>query len=369
MAVNNESAELIREKKELDTFLSSFTNNSAPVGNNVKDTTPFSGDMPSLVIEFNELNTFLAKLERELVSKPKVIYSQEFIREFNELNAFLGGLEHDLQTSPAHAKIKVVPETKIVSPAKIPAAPKLKEPVVEEKVLPASNILEARPTPPAEKFPKEEKPVLPKTEIKAKKPAVPPSTPLKGKKEQPAIQPPIRLWKYAAASLIIIVLLIGAYFFLYPDTLDQAEKWVASITGTEKNESDAITSEIRLTNIRHRFVKNTAIGQLRVIQGDVLNNWSTPITAINVLAKLYNDNSVLIMSSSSYCGRIYSDEKLAGMTEDEINKVMTIPHLQGIPTEKVMPDNSIPYMIIFSRESTPVAKVIVEIASFERLSN
>jgi hypothetical protein len=369
MVVKNELAELISEKKELDAFLDRFTNNSALAENNVKDTTPFAGDTPSLVIEFNELNTFLAKLELELVSKPKVIYSQEFIREFNELNAFLGGLEHALQTSPAQAKSKVVPEAKIVSPAEIPAAPKLKEPVFEEKTLPARDILEARPTPPAEKLPQVEKPVLPKTEKKAEKPTVPPLTPIEVEKVPPVIQPPIRLWKYAAASLIIIVLLIGGYFFLYPDTLDQAEKWVASIIGMEKSEPDAATYEIRLTNIRHRFINNTAIGQLRVIQGDVLNSGSTPITAIDVVAKLYDGNSILIMSSSSYCGRIYPDEKLAGMTEEEINKVMTIPHLQGIPTEKVMPNDSIPYMLIFGRESTPVAKVIVEIASFERVSN
>ena len=112
---------------------------------------------------------------------------------------------------------------------------------------------------------------------------------------------------------------------------------------------------------------NVNVGNLRVIQGIVMNQSGVPLTRIKVKADLVDPLDTMVVQKQSYSGNLLTDEELTVMSDEEIQRKLS--NLQGttISNDRVPPGGQIPFMIVVALEPPGIAKTYVMIAGAERL--
>lgn len=177
------------------------------------------------------------------------------------------------------------------------------------------------------------------------------------------------------ALFLVFIVVIEGYLWMYPDVGYQTIEWMHSnfpmmdqLLGTEKAQRDIITDQVEFINVRQRFVKNESLGNLRVIEGDVVNLADFPVAKIKVMGELFDSSEALLAARISYCGNVLTDETLARLREEEIRSALSISSGGNLPNNKILPKGQLPFMIVFTHEPTGVAKATVTAVGAERIS-
>lgn len=181
--------------------------------------------------------------------------------------------------------------------------------------------------------------------------------------------------RFFALFLVLIVVMQG-YLWMYPEVGYQSIEWMHSnfpmmdqLLGIEKaQKQDIITDQVEFINVRQRFVKNESLGNLRVIEGEVLNQAPFTITKIKVMGELFDSSDALLAARISYCGNILPDETLGRLKEEEIRSVLSISLGGNLSDNKILPRGRIPFMIVFTHDPSGVAKATVTAVGAERIS-
>ncbi len=160
----------------------------------------------------------------------------------------------------------------------------------------------------------------------------------------------IRRWIIALAAAVIIAL--GVYFVLpmldngmtIPFISTQEEK----VEITQQNEfTEKDVRDISLENIRQYFVNNDKIGQLFVVEGQAVNNFSEPKSMIKLRASLYDIGGTVLVEKDFLCGNVASLFQLQVSSEEELES--TLQSRLGILTTNrlVEPGGYTPFMVVF----------------------
>jgi predicted Zn finger-like uncharacterized protein len=156
------------------------------------------------------------------------------------------------------------------------------------------------------------------------------------------------------ASRVVLVLLVllavagGAYYY-GPQLAEYLPFWPGEPEGG--NQTQAVgTDEIKnfaLQDVRQYYVKNEKIGQVFVIQGDVVNNFETAKEFIKVEASLYDENGVAVESKTRLIGNTVSLFQLQMLTKEELKAALT--NEVGLLTNNtnVPPGGSVSFVIVF----------------------
>ena len=120
--------------------------------------------------------------------------------------------------------------------------------------------------------------------------------------------------------------------------------------------------------MRQRFVKNESLGDLRVIEGEVVNQADFPIAKIKVIGELLDSSEALLVARMSYCGNVLQDDALGRFKEEEIRSALSISSSGNLSDNKILPRGQIPFMIVFTHEPPGVAKATVTAVGAERIS-
>lgn len=161
--------------------------------------------------------------------------------------------------------------------------------------------------------------------------------------------------------ILLILLLIGGYFFLSPK-LSMPD--FGSIFQFKGSSSVSSVKEIRLLNVRQRLVYNNQLGKsVRVIEGVAENIASYPVSKIKVVANLYNANGSVIASRESFAGNILIDSKLESL--DDAGLVSEIN--SGKTSEDIIPPKGqTPFMLVFTTELKGVHRMSVVPVDFSK---
>ena len=177
------------------------------------------------------------------------------------------------------------------------------------------------------------------------------------------------------ALFLVFIAAIEGYLWMYPDVGYQTIEWMHSnfpmmdqLLGIEKSQRDIITDQVEFINVRQRFVKNESLGNLRVIEGEVVNRADFPVAKIKVMGELFDSSGALLAARISYCGNVLPDETLGRLKEEEIRSVLSILSGGNLSNDKILPKGQLPFMIVFTREPTGVAKATVTAVGAERIS-
>jgi len=198
--------------------------------------------------------------------------------------------------------------------------------------------------------------------------------------ESPVATPPVkrgfwRPWRIIVLIIFINLLFGGVYVWLSPgmserliSNLSSMVPALGTLVGTETGPAEFHLNQIKLQNVRQRFVDNVTAGQLRVIEGVALNASSYPVTRIQVKGELYDGNGVIITERLAYSGNLLSDDELAALSEEALQKELDLPMGSDSQNIRVEPKGQIPFMIIFPHEPPGVATARVSTVGGEKLS-
>ena len=365
MTVKDESFDLIHEKQELDIFLSSVTDTLPSDGvaqekpvviqKEQEGLTGSDHNEPrDLAHEKQDVDTLLSgitalRLPDEVIKEQQPVAAREVIG----LPVF-----GDDVSKHAEPESRVSAGKEVRIPDRVGHYGLVEDRAVEEK---QTILKDAKP----------EKKKLGDTGIKAEKQHPKED---RGIKNKTAVVKKSKknLWgtRIRTIGLFLVFIVVAlSYLWLNPDTGDQTIVWMRSnipligqLLGEEKNKRDIIINQIEFINVRQRFVQNESLGNLRIIEGTVVNQADFPVSKVKVMGELFDSHGRLLAARVAHCGNMLSDEALGRLKEEEIRLLSSTPR-----EDNILPKGQIPFMIVFERAPAEVAKATVMAVEAERI--
>jgi predicted Zn finger-like uncharacterized protein len=138
-----------------------------------------------------------------------------------------------------------------------------------------------------------------------------------------------------AVATVVVVAVLG--FFGYTLFLEDKGKIVAE------------AGRITVRGVNASFVKNPVIGDLLVITGEAVNNFSKPRAAIQIKGMVYGANGQVQASKNAYCGNPLTKEQLSTLSLDKIEAVMANQFGDSLANMEVAPGKAIPFVIVVAK--------------------
>jgi predicted Zn finger-like uncharacterized protein len=167
--------------------------------------------------------------------------------------------------------------------------------------------------------------------------------------------------------LLLAILGIGGlvgYFFYMDDGLDInrivqrfpiLEEYVGQLPTSTQEQLIAI-------NISgSRYVNNDGAGQLLVIQGEAVNNFTQPRSAIAVKGILLNAQGEVLFQQTVFCGNPLQDEDLQDMSFADIEEAMNNQFGDSLSNMDIAAASKIPFTIVFRNLPAGIANINVEV--------
>lgn len=374
MTIRGESFDLIREKQELDIFLSSIT--GAPLSHGVLREKPGAikkgqeklpgadrDDPFNLAREKEEVDAFLSgitmpRLPDEVIAEAmaETIKEQQPVAVQKAIVSTVS--DDDVSTHKEPESKGSVDEDKIITDR------------IEREVLSATAGGEEQQI-----IRKEEKPAeksLGPIGIKVEKQPQPTD---RGIKDKTAVVKGRKkgLWSARIRTIglfVVFIIITQSYLWLHPNAGHQAIEWmrthiplVDQLLGEEKGERNIIINQIEFINVKQRIVQNESLGNLMIIEGTVVNQADFPVAKVKVMGELLDSSGRLLAARVSYCGNILSDEALGRLQEEDIRTRSSISR-----EDKIIPKGQMPFMIVFKWKQADGAKATVTAVEAERIS-
>lgn len=189
---------------------------------------------------------------------------------------------------------------------------------------------------------------------------------------EPKKKSPLLIW--ILGVILVILIACGGSLYLYPDAGDLILKKIYNVYPGlqgllfgERAVPKVGPAQVKIVDLKQRFVENSMMGNIRIVEGMALNASSEPMARIKVKAELYDIIGARVRESFSYCGNLLSDQELKTATEEQIAKKLSTPQGSDISNDRITPNGMVPFMIIFLREPPGVTKTLVLATEAERL--
>jgi len=160
--------------------------------------------------------------------------------------------------------------------------------------------------------------------------------------------------------LLLLVLLCAAagYFYLQGGFPDLAPL-IARISGDAP--PPAVSGQIRLADLNGFFVNNEEAGQLFVIQGRAINEFSEARSAIAVKGILYNPGGKLLLQQTVFSGNVLDENALHSLPFAKIEESMNNQFGDSLSNLNIAPGKSIPFTIVFRNLPADLAEFTAEV--------
>jgi len=211
-----------------------------------------------------------------------------------------------------------------------------------------NNITEEPPAPAVE----------PKEEITTATPVEPefPTQQIPGKKGGP-ISSIIRI----LLLLILAIVIIGGVF-VYMNGTDQLNQTIQQILG-QQIDRPVQTGQVTLVNLEGKFIQNEQVGEMFLIHGEAINNFSEPRAAIQVKGIIFDQNGKPLLQKTVFCGNPIAEDRLQALSFEELEKIMGNQFGDGLSNMKIASKQSIPFDIIFKDLPKNLSEFSVKVTS------
>lgn len=161
-------------------------------------------------------------------------------------------------------------------------------------------------------------------------------------------------------ALLTLTLLTAGYTFLnYEQLQSDIRGFVDNFI--EKKVSVENSGRIGLANLRGSFVLNSQEGNLFVIRGDAVNEFSGLRSSVLVKGVIYGENGEIIQGQSAYCGNPLSDAALKKLNFKEILEAMNNELGENLVNLNIAAGKSLPCTIVFHKFSGNIKEFTVEV--------
>ncbi|AMV73038.1 hypothetical protein DBW_2727 [Desulfuromonas sp. DDH964] len=161
--------------------------------------------------------------------------------------------------------------------------------------------------------------------------------------------------------LLVLILLglcgaTGYYYWLgqFPDIDFLIKRFLPQETASPA------ASQIKVTDPSGIFVNNREAGQLFVIQGQAVNGYSEPRSALAVKGRLFNRSGALLREQTVFCGNALSENELKTLPLAKLRERTENQFGDSLSNLNVGPGKSIPFTIVFSDLPADLSEFNVE---------
>jgi predicted Zn finger-like uncharacterized protein len=183
-----------------------------------------------------------------------------------------------------------------------------------------------------------------------------------------------RVWIGALGALLLVLMVGGGGLFLFPSygqlamqELNARFPGLASFTVPEAPLPSVGPAQVKILDLKQRFVDNAVLGTMRIVEGVAMNTSPYPMARIKVRADLVDMINTPVRQSLVFCGNLLTEEELGTMSEEQIFRELANPQGSDVPNDKIAPHGTIPFMIVFIREPPGMARTFVVPVAAERL--
>lgn len=165
-------------------------------------------------------------------------------------------------------------------------------------------------------------------------------------------------WPVIVGLLAVLLAVAAIVNVRYPNLLPglkSAEAPPPTVNGTEQ------VKNIALRNYRQYTVNNEKVGQLAVIEGKAVNNFTTPRELIKIEASLYDANGAAVVSKQQLCGVTVSLFQLQVLGEQELETALNNKIEILTNNTNVTPGSEVPFMVVFYNPPASVAEFGIKV--------
>ena len=145
--------------------------------------------------------------------------------------------------------------------------------------------------------------------------------------------------------LILGIIIIGGVF-VYMNGTDQLNQTIQQIFG-QKVDQPVQTGQITLSALEGKFIQNGQDGELFLIRGEAINNFSEPRAGIQVKGVIFDQNGKPLLQKTVFCGNPIGDQKLLSLSFLELEKIMGNQFGHELSNMKIDSKQAIPFDIVF----------------------
>ncbi len=158
-------------------------------------------------------------------------------------------------------------------------------------------------------------------------------------------------------SLLLALLGAAGYFFWSGKSLD-LNQLIGRLTG--KQVGSATDGQIRLTGLTSVFITNKQAGQLFVIQGQAINDYPEPRSAVAVKGTLFDKDGNKLMQQTVFCGNPLKEDTLKNWPFSKIEESMNNQFGDSLSNLNIARGKAIPFSIVFKNLPPNLAEFVVE---------
>jgi predicted Zn finger-like uncharacterized protein len=193
--------------------------------------------------------------------------------------------------------------------------------------------------------------------------------------EEDVVRPRASFWtpgRLVAYSILVFLVVGSVYFWLNPGITRDVLNFVSPGAGdrvvgpSPKSAPAAAPGAISFSEVRERFTKSTAAGDLLVISGLAVNEYEYPVSRVKLRGKILDNTGKLLGEVETFAGNLLTDEELNRLSDKEILAELQRPDGSDMPNTGIRSRTSIPFMIVFMNPPKEVDEFIIELAGVER---
>jgi predicted Zn finger-like uncharacterized protein len=166
--------------------------------------------------------------------------------------------------------------------------------------------------------------------------------------------------------LLVILILLGgivALNFIAPQYLPKSLSLFKFKSDEGREIMDAGISKLSFKGVTGTFIQSAREGQLFVIKGMVVNEYSNSRSYILVKGTILDSKGQVVKRKLAYAGNFFPENRIKEMTLDQINKQLKNRPGNGNINVDITPGRAIPFMIILGSLPEDLSEFTVEAVS------
>ncbi|OGU15819.1 MAG: hypothetical protein A2076_14560 [Geobacteraceae bacterium GWC2_53_11] len=108
------------------------------------------------------------------------------------------------------------------------------------------------------------------------------------------------------------------------------------------------SGKISVRGVKAAFIQNDEVGELLVVSGEALNEYSKPRAALQVKVTVFDSAGQTIATKSAYGGNPLTDEQLESLSLDKIEAAMANQFGDSLANMEVAPGKAIPFVVVLA---------------------
>lgn len=147
-----------------------------------------------------------------------------------------------------------------------------------------------------------------------------------------------------ALCCLLVLTAVGIYLMLSRSGPTKSP----NALNTEGNSLPTAQSALKiLPHTQPYFVENTHVGQLFVVEGEVVNESPRPVSFVMIEGKLYNTNFVPVVTQRCFLGNVMTRDELMRKNINEIQGRMMNREGKNLANVNIPTGKRVPYMLVF----------------------